>query len=82
MAGPGNQISRLRLSHAHKILVPRVEIERARIRVLKTSIEIRLMNKVRTVPRAARRRVLIPRGIHDRPPFLGAQQSGIRPRSL
>jgi hypothetical protein len=77
MAGPRNQISRLRLSHPHKILVPGVEIERARIRVLKTRAEIRLMNKVRTVPRAARRLVLIPRGIHNRPTFLRTQQSGI-----
>jgi hypothetical protein len=82
MAGPRNQISRLRLSYAHKILIPCVEIERTRIRVLKTRIEIHLMNKVRTVPRAARRLVLIPRGIHDRPTFLRAQQSGIRPGSL
>src|SRR6266550_3847474 len=82
MARPHNQVSRLRLSHPLKILVPRVEFERARIRVLKTRTEIRLMNKVRTVLSAAHRLVLIPSGIHDRPPFLRTQQSGIRPRSL
>src|SRR6266566_1764227 len=82
MSRPHNQISRLRVSNSLKFLVPRVEFERARIRVLKTRTEIHLMNKVRTVLSAGHRLVLIPRCIHDRPPFLRTHQSGIRPRSL
>ncbi len=82
MAWPCNQISRLRVSHPLKILVPGIQFERARIRVLKTRVEIHLMNQVRTVLHTAPRLVLILHGIHDRPPSLRTQQSGIRPRSL
>ena len=78
MPRPNYQIARLRFSHPLKILIPRVEFERARIRVFKTRMEIRLMNKVRTVLRPARRLVLILRGIRNRSPFFQAQQSRIR----
>src|SRR6267143_5516349 len=49
VARPHNQVSRLRFFHSLKIFVPRVQFERAGIRVLETRIEIRLMYKVRAV---------------------------------
>src|SRR5260370_13284314 len=80
MYGPHNQVSRLRVPHTLKILVPGVKLERACIWIVKTRIEIRLMNKVRTILCATL--LLIPRGVRDRPPFLQAQQSGVRHRAL
>jgi len=46
MARPHDQVSRLWVPYALKIFVSRIELERARIGVLKTGVEIRLMNKV------------------------------------
>jgi len=70
------------VSYALKILVPCVELKRARIGVFKTRVEICLMNKVRTVLRAMPRAILISRRIRDGPSFLHGQQSGIGRRSL
>ena len=78
MAGPHNQVSRLRFSHPLEIFVPRVEFERTRIRVFKSRVEIRLVHKMRTVLSPAFRLILIPRGIHNRPAFLRAQQPEMR----
>src|SRR5260370_24224031 len=70
------------VSHALKILIPCVELERIRVRVFKTSVEIRLMNEVRTVLRVAGGLFLILRGIHDRASLLRIQQLETGRRSL
>src|SRR5260370_2251182 len=64
------------------MLVASVEFERVRVRVLKTRVEIRLMNEVRTVLRVALGLVLILRGVHDRASFFPIQQSESQRRSL
>jgi len=71
--GPHNQVSGLRVSHALKIVTPGVELERTRIWILKTRIEICLMDKVRTILGATRRLVLIPCGINDCTAFFRIQ---------
>jgi len=46
VARPHDQVSRLWVSYALKIFVSRIELERTRVGVLKTGVEIRLMNKM------------------------------------
>src|SRR6266700_5818710 len=66
------------MSHALKIFVPGVEFKRVRVWVLKTRVEIGLVNEVRTVLRLAPRLSLILRRVHNRSLFLRVQQSEIR----
>src|SRR5882724_6912021 len=48
---PGDQISRSRHFHARKILVPRVNFERARIRIFEAGVDVKLVDNMRTVLR-------------------------------
>jgi hypothetical protein len=73
VAGPRDHVTSVHGFHADKILVTRIYIERAHIRILKSRIGIDLMNKMGAVLRSIRGPFGLPSCVHNGASFFAAQ---------
>src|SRR5262249_44752442 len=73
--GPDNQVTGMRESHSHKIVVPTVEFERTRVGILKPRIQVNLVDQVRAVRCFICWLLFLPRGIHNGASFFDRQQA-------
>jgi hypothetical protein len=65
MPSPRDQVARVRVFHSLKIFIAGINLEGTRVRIVKPSIRVNLMNEVRAVTHAPRWLILLPGHVHD-----------------
>src|SRR5262249_39408697 len=82
MSRPHNQVTGLRAFYALKILVARVQIEGACVRIRKSGASVDFMHKVGTIQGGSRRGFVLPRNGNNLVTFFGTYKrkarSGLR----
>src|SRR5262249_56676579 len=82
MSRPHNQVTGLRAFYALKILVARVQIEGACVRIRKSGASVDFMHKVGTIQGGSRRGFVLPRNGNNLVTFFGTYmrkaRSGLR----
>jgi hypothetical protein len=65
MPPPRDQVARVRVFHSLKIFIAGINLEGTRVRIIKPSIRVNLMNEMRAVTHGRRRLILLPGHVHD-----------------